>query len=272
MHAFYTRESGRGLGTWQRCRRGCAAVALVGLSVGCDVYGSPPSLHLDVRILALLLVILVVVVFGWRSGVRWDRERRRVVSTVGSRMGFEFQPRGSVPSDLGRLRMFRRGPRGKVTNVLHAHRGTADVMFFDFSWGSAGSGEGGGQIFSQTVAAFHTAGGALPNFALEPGGLLSRLPGWAAHILGHMVTFDSNPAFSRHYTVQTLDRNEAAVQKALTPPFQSILTSVDTDHQWSVEGAGAWFVIYRFDHLAKLEDYPDFITRALAAAQALSGA
>src|SRR5262249_39693389 len=141
----------------------------------------------------------------------------------------------------------------------------ADVMFFDFFWAP------GDQTFSQTVAAFHTAGGALPSFALEPGGLLNRLPAWARRVV-HVVPFDSNPEFSRHYTVEALDRNDTGVHEALTPSFQSFLMSVDPDHQWSIEGAGEWFLVYRVDHLAKLEDYPDFINRALATAQAFSGA
>jgi hypothetical protein len=248
-------------------------VCLLAPLVGCTASGVPPQPHIDPRMLLLFGLIVLVLVIAWVSGNRWERRRREGVSAAAAQMGFAFEANGALIPEWRALRAFRKRPGQKVQNILRSSWRDTEVLFFDYEWAEPGGepGTGGGSA-SQSMAAFRVGGGTLPSFQVQPGVLLNRVPAWAGSALG-LVTFDSpNPDFGRYYVVGASRGDQAAVRQLFSAGVQSSFAMLDTDHEWSIEGAGEWLVLYRLDRLTKPETYVDFVHKATAIADALSDA
>ena len=242
------------------------AVCLVALLTACDATGGPPQPSVDPRSLLVLGLFVVLVLLGWVSGNRWERRRRQAVSAVGAQMGFAFEPKGILRPECRELRFFRKHAWRKVRNVLRARRSDSEVLFLDYECGEDGAGS-----VLQTIAAFRVDGRALASFEVHPESFLNRLPARAASALNRkLVWFDSPyPDFARHYLVEASRGNHIAVRQLFPREVQSSFSKLDTDHEWSIEGAGEWLVLYRFNWLPKPEAYVEFVHKATAIAEAL---
>ena len=244
-------------------------VYLIALLTACDAMGAPRQPHIDSWKLLFLVFFVVLLLLGWVSGNRWERRRRQAVSAVAAQMGFAFEPKGILRPNWRELPFFRKRSWRKVQNVLCACRSDSEVLFLDYE---CGEHDGGG--ISQTMAAFRVAGRALASFEVQPEVLRNRLPPWAASALSQKpVSFDSpHPDFTRHYVVKASRGNHIAVRQLFSREVQSSFAKVDTNHEWSIEGAGEWLVLYRFNWFAKPEAYVEFVHKATAIAEALNGA
>jgi MYXO-CTERM domain-containing protein len=256
-----------------RCGVSIPLVCLLVLLAGCTASGTPPQPHIDPKMLLLFGLLVLVLVFAWASGNRGERRRREGVSAVAAQMGFAFEAQGALISDWRALRAFRKRPGQKVQNILRSRWRDTEALFFDYEWAEPGGEPGtGGGSGSQSMAVFRVGGRTLPSFHVQPGVLLNRVPAWAGSALG-IVTFDSpNPDFGRHYVVGASRGDQAAVRQLFSVGVQSSFAMLDTNHEWSIEGAGEWLVLYRLDRLTQPETYVDFVHKATAIADALSDA
>jgi len=241
-------------------------VYLIALLTACDAMGAPRQPHIDSWKLLFLVFFVVLLLLGWVSGNRWERRRRQAVSEVGAPMGFVFEPRGVLLPAWRELPFFGKRPWRKVQNILRARRGDTEVLFFDYECGDDGPNR-----VSQTMAAFRVDGRALASFEVQPEVFLNRLPAWSASALNHkLVSFDSpHPDFARNYVVKASRGNHIVVRQLFSREIQSSFAKLDTDYEWSIEGAGEWLLLYRFNWFAKPEAYVEFVQKATAIADAL---
>lgn len=218
-------------------------------------------------VVALLLgsgAVLLIVLYFDR-----EREKRRLEDLVSwaATRGFTIEA-GSraaretgLPPELLALPVFGRGRGQKVRNLIRGRGVEGTELIFDYRY-TTQSGKHSATL-EQTIAAFEFPGAELPGFELRPEGLFARI----GQAFGNPdVDFDSSPEFSRHY--QLRGRDPAAVRRLFER--QALAHLAPTTH-WSVEGSGAWMIVFQDSRRQKPDDLTPFLEQARAVARSIAG-
>lgn len=226
-------------------------------------------------ILWLLGPIALFLAAAWIAGRRREGTRRHALAGAAAQMGFSFDARARLPAELRRLSAFRRPRPRTVTNVIKGRRGGTEILCFDYARHAVPSGGEGHAnartaTLSRTVAAFRTPGRGWPAFTLEPGGVLNRLPAWAAAAF-RVVQLDAGTDFSRRYVLRSAEHDPTGVRGLFTPSAQNFFAASDAGREWSVEGGGEWLIVYRNDHLTEPAGFEAFVDQAVRVVGILGG-
>lgn len=210
----------------------------------------PAWLEFDPTGYFLAFVALVLLI-----SVARHRARRSAFRAAAARLGLLFQPKGHPDATpFFRFPLFSRASFSRLRNVVRGE----NLVLFDYSYSvSSGSQQ---KPTRQTVAAHRIDGDALPDFALRPEGLVSRVN----ELLGaEDIDFSDDPDFSRRYQLAAKDETE--IRRRFHADLRRQLTLVK---RWSVEGGASWVIFYRKGKLVKPSQLSDFVegTRKLAAA------
>ncbi len=221
--------------------------------------GAPPS-WLPYVVAGFAVFVLIMI---WWARLR-ERKRSQALEAAAMQVGFSYQLEDQVlpPDEMQRFHLFTAGHGQRVRNVLRGTSGGTDTLVFDYRYVT-----GGGKNQStheQTVAAFHLAGAALPQFTLGPETFVHRI---AEHFGYQDFDFPDHPEFSRRYVLRGAD--EAAVRKLFGPGLIDFFETLTGEKRWwSVEGNGDWLLVFHPGIQTKPPQLSDFLQRTSSVAAA----
>jgi hypothetical protein len=141
--------------------------------------------------------------------------------------------------------------RSGIRDVFIERRPTEDLYFFLHEHRGSMPGGVGGTGHRETVGCLVSKRLRLPRFRLSPERAIEKI---ASTFGARDIDFESHPAFSRSYFLNTND--ETAVRGLFD---STILDFFDRHHGFHVEGNVDTLVIYRFNQSMSLNELPDFI-------------
>lgn len=198
----------------------------------------------------------VVVIAIWMAiAAAFARKRTQALSATALQIGFTFE--GNKWSDPGqspqlKTTLFGKGSARTFRNIMTGSSSGLRVSLFDYSY-VVGSGRNS-HTYAQTVASFIKAGGALPEFEMEPKGILGKI---GDALLHKNINFESHPEFSRRYQLRSPEQDRT--RALFTPALLSFLESLDPKKNWSLEGLGETLIIYRSGKRTKPEELRTFL-------------
>jgi hypothetical protein len=202
-----------------------------------------------------LLAIAGIAIAVWVVGSQAEKQRREQLSTVASRLGFEFSPdrQPQLVQRLADLHLFSQGHSRKAWNVLSGRAGDVKVLLFDYSYVTGGGKSS--HTWSQTVLLFESGRLQLPAFSLRPQGFWDKIAG----AFGQQdIEFEASPDFSAAYLLQ--GRDEDQVRAIFSEPVVAYCTR---HSGLCVEGEGEQLVYYHKAGRLAPAKIPDFFQEGL---------
>jgi len=189
--------------------------------------------------------------------IRFKRERKRTENfqAIASELGMGFHAEGmdSVHKDHHHLRLFQRGRKQKLRNLLLTLQDDTIVAVFDYQF-TTGSGKNS-RTHRQTLFSFSSSKIDLPAFELRPEHVFHKI----GNIFGFTdINFDSHPMFSSHYRLKGAD--EGAVRSYFKPDR---LHYLESQKGISMEAEKNCLIYYRASRRVKASDLHAFITEGI---------
>ncbi len=184
----------------------------------------------------VVVIAIVIAISAARA-----RKRTEALTRVAQEVGFSFE--GNKWSDPGQSRdlkttLFRKGNSRSFRNIMTGSSAGLPVTLFDYSF--VVSSERSSHTTSQTVAAFSKRELLLPEFELEPAGIMKKI---GDALLHKGIRFDSHPDFSHRYLLRGAE--EERIRELFTPGLLSYLEGLDAQKKWRLEGTGQTLILYR---------------------------
>ncbi len=196
---------------------------------------------------AVLLVASIVVAI-----LRYEKKRRMELEEFARYQGFSFQRKGNPIQNYGKIKIFDKGHRKKISNRVYGSRSGIQFEILDYQFT-----EGGGQNSAtrrQTVAVATVPGMNLPAFYLAPENVFHRI---GKKFGMQDINFDHFPDFSAYYLLKGED--EPAIRKVFKA---SVLEFFQGNKlKQSLEGQGDYLVFYRMNKREKGETLPEFFEK-----------
>jgi hypothetical protein len=190
------------------------------------------------------------------------RKRTQALTAVALQIGFNFE--GNNWNDPGKgeslkTTLFTKGRSRTFRNIMSGSSGGFPVSVFDYSY-VVGYGRSQ-RTCAQTIATFSKSGLQMPEFAMEPKGLMGKIGDAFTH---KNINFESHPEFSRHYQLRGPDQEKT--RALFSPGLLSFIENLDRKKNWSLEGSGDTLFIYRASKKTKPEDLRTFLEETTAVA------
>jgi hypothetical protein len=129
-------------------------------------------------------------------------------------------------------------------NLLRGTTAVGPTLVFDHAYKQVSEDAENDRVI-HTVVAFHLSGADLPQFSLEPYGLIMKV----ASVFGRQhIAFASHPHFSNDYELRGPD--ELAVRALFGPVLLDRWEALPGGDGWAADGAGDWLLLYRHADLA----------------------
>lgn len=197
------------------------------------------------------LTLGVVILAGIGSlAYKFYLEKRRVneFRVRASEIGFEFQLTAAQEAGFSELPLFSKNPGGSLEHILRGNADSATILLFKYARDKSRVAE------IQTVAAFKSSSGSLPNFILVPEQSQDRIGRLGERV---DVIFQSHPGFSAVYKL--IGKDEDTLRSLFQPSFLELL---EKNPGWTLEGGGGWLAIYRRNKVVPPENIRDFMDEA----------
>lgn len=183
--------------------------------------------------------------------------RSKQLRKIARQLDLEYQPEDNydLTEQLGDFRLFRRGGRKRITNVLRHQEDlmSFDIRMFDYrylKWNGSKM-----QPYQQTVFYLESTQLGLPELWLQPETLFHKL----GELFGRGdIDFVRFPSFSGQYRLTGED--EAYIRHHFTDQLLNYFT---VEKGWSLEGVGYFMILYRKERLMAPEHMAAFYKRGL---------
>ena len=138
----------------------------------------------------------------------FDKKRTATWTETAATLGMDFsaQPDSVLLSSMQAFKLFNRGRKREMRNVMKAETESAQLAVFDYRF-TTGSGKNQ-TVHNHTLFAMRTDELHPPTFLLRPERLLDRM---GSIVGGQDIDFDSHPRFSKQFVLQ--GENEKAVRQ-----------------------------------------------------------
>ncbi len=200
--------------------------------------------------LAGIIVLVATIVV---AGVVLERRRRDALAALALEIGFQYLGKdwGNEAPQLG-VRLFGKGHDPEFRNIMAGSASGFVAYLFDYQY-VTGSGRGS-QTHAQTVASFRNPGVSMPEFELQPEGILQKIGDAFVH---KDIDFDSHPEFSRRIQLRSPD--EAKTRELFSPGLLSYLEGLEPAKKWRIEGIGDTLLLYRGGKRVKPMEFKSFL-------------
>ncbi len=207
----------------------------------------------------LLVVGIVVAFFAFAGGMMYwsyvaNKKRIEGFEQEAEAMGLNFtqQPADSFMAHYGHFKLFNRGRRRGVSNLIEGDSGDVTLRIFDYKF-TTGSGKQT-RHHVQTIASLKSSQLNIPSLTIHPEGFLSRV---GSKMGFQDIDFDSHPTFSKMFVLK--GDNEEAIRNFLTP---AALEYFEAHQGISLEASGDTLFFYNPNRRSKPEEIKDLLSRA----------
>ena len=205
-------------------------------------------------------VAVIVIVLAISAALA--RKRTQALTEVALQSGFNFE--GNKWNDPGKgeslqTALFTKGRSRTFRNIMTGSSSGLPVSVLDYSY-VVGYGRSQ-RTCAQTVAVFSGTGLHMPEFAMEPKGLMGKIGEAFTH---KNITFDHYPEFSRNYQLRGPDQDR--IRGLFNPALLSFLETLDRKKNWSLEGSADTLIIYHAGTKTKPQELRTFLEEATALA------
>ena len=207
----------------------------------------------------LLVVGIFVAVFVLAGGMMYwsyvaNKKRIEGFEQEAEAMGLNFtqQPADSFMAHYGHFKLFNRGRRRGVSNLIEGDSGDVTLRIFDYKF-TTGSGKQT-RHHAQTIASLKSSQLNIPSLTIHPEGFLSRV---GSKMGFQDIDFDSHPTFSKMFVLK--GDNEEAIRNFLTP---AALEYFEAHQGISLEASGDTLFFYNPNRRSKPEEIKDLLSRA----------
>lgn len=198
--------------------------------------------------------IVVVVAALLIAGTILERRRREAMAAVALETGFQYLGKdwGTEAPQLG-APLFRKGHSREFRNIMVGSAGGFRACVFDYQYVTGGGRSS--QTHFQTVARFTRPGVVMPEFELQPEGVLQKIGDAFVH---KDIDFDSHPEFSSR--IQLRSPEEQKTREMFSPGLLSYIEGLDQSKKWRIEGIGNTLLLYRSGRRVKPADFKEFLS------------
>ena len=207
----------------------------------------------------LLVVGIVVAFFAFAGALMYwsyvaNKKRIEGFEQEAEAMGLNFtqQPADSFMAHYGHFKLFNRGRRRGVSNLIEGDSGDVTLRIFDYKF-TTGSGKQT-RHHAQTIASLKSSQLNIPSLTIHPEGFLSRV---GSKMGFQDIDFDSHPTFSKMFVLK--GDNEEAIRNFLTP---AALEYFEAHQGISLEASGDTLFFYNPNRRIKPEEIKDLLARA----------
>ena len=207
----------------------------------------------------LLVVGIFIAVFVLAGGMMYwsyvaNKKRIEGFEQEAEAMGLNFtqQPADSFMAHYGHFKLFNRGRRRGVSNLIEGDSGDVTLRIFDYKF-TTGSGKQTRHLV-QTIASLKSSQLNIPSLTIHPEGFLSRV---GSKMGFQDIDFDSHPTFSKMFVLK--GDNEEAIRNFLTP---AALEYFEAHQGISLEASGDTLFFYNPNRRSKPEEIKDLLSRA----------
>lgn len=207
----------------------------------------------------LLVVGIVVAFFAFAGALMYwsyvaNKKRIEGFAQQAEAMGLNFtqQPADSFMAHYGHFKLFNRGRRRGVSNLIEGDSGDVTLRIFDYKF-TTGSGKQT-RHHVQTIASLKSSQLNIPSLTIYPEGFLSRV---GSKMGFQDIDFDSHPTFSKMFVLK--GDNEEAIRNFLTP---AALEYFEAHQGISLEASGDTLFFYNPNRRSKPEEIKDLLSRA----------
>lgn len=199
---------------------------------------------LGIGIVAIAIIVAISAYFS--------RKRTHAMNASALAMGFNFEGNDKSKAPNLATTLFTKGSGKAFRNIMKRRSGGVDVTLFDYSYVTSDGRNA--QTHAQTVASYSKPGLGMPQFELQPKGIMGKIVDALSH---KNMNFDSHPEFSRRYQVRSPEQERA--RDLFTPALLSFLESLDPKSHWSLEGAEDTAIVFRANKRVKPEELRTFL-------------
>ena len=172
-------------------------------------------------------------------------------------MGLQFteHPDAAYLRRYDQFRLFQRGNRRRINNLIEGDSGAVELQVFDYCYTiSRGKKR---KSRKQTVASLKSPQLNMPSFSIRPENVLSRI----GSAMGMQdIDFDSHPKFSKMFEVTGED--EQAIRNFLKP---SVLDYFENHPRISLEASGDTLFFYVPRRRVEPDEIKDLLSQAYEA-------
>ena len=152
----------------------------------------------------LIVTIIVIISVTFVAGVillirQYEKARTERLRALAKDLGLDFHPvaNSAVMDRISHFGLFNHGHGRKTMNMICGETEDIQLAVFGYRYSTGGGQQQ--QVHTQTVISFQSPELALPEFALWPETVFSRI----GQAFGSQdIDFESHPSFSRKYVLR----------------------------------------------------------------------
>ena len=206
------------------------------------------------------IFVIVIIIIGIILNKIYEKKARKVREILSYR-GFTNLPESShneIISTLRAFSLFNKGHDKKMTNLLLKETNIGKIYIFDYGYSesfysSSASLKTKLLRSERTVVYFYSNLIDLPQFTIEPGGLLAKNVG---HVPDYLK-FEENPKFSKRYIVWGNNKDE--IKKLFN---NTVITFFLENEGFYAAGDKDKLIIYR-DNIIKPDNIEQFLEKSM---------
>lgn len=197
----------------------------------------------------IVLVVATLLV----AGLILERRRREALAALALEIGFQYLGKdwGNEAPQLG-APLFRKGRNREFRNIMAGSASGLPAYLCDYQYVTGGGRSS--QTHFQTVAGFTKSGAVMPEFELQPEGVLQKIGDAFVH---KDIDFDTHPEFSRR--MQLRSPEEQKTRELFSSGLLSYLEGLDPAKKWRIEGTGNTLLLYRGGKRVKPGEVKSFL-------------
>lgn len=183
----------------------------------------------------------------------FDTSRPAALSRLAKRFDLNYFEKDEygLRSLLKDFRLFKKGYRRRITNILREKKGLkeATVIVFDYQYKLIN----GNSTYEQTVFFVQSKALDLPSFYMEPENFFHQL---STYLGVEDIDFETHPKFSKQYWLKSEEEDRLVYRIT-----DQVLHFFTIEEDWSLEGDNFYLIFYKEDHIIPVKTIKGFMKK-----------